>query len=63
MALLEKTLFDLLCDATSTDNSVPPPVTSSHLLGVPLPPLSGDVIYGWSLSPYDPSIYNSCGFQ
>ena len=48
MADLERAIFELWGDVTSTENRVPPPVTSSHLLWVTLSlPLWGDVIYGW----------------
>ena len=49
--LLKRANFGLWDDITSTENRVPPPVTSCHLLGVPPSlPLWGDVIYGWSLT-------------
>ena len=35
--MLERANFDLWGDVTSTENRVPSPVTSCHLLGVPLP--------------------------
>ena len=50
MAHLEKTNFGLWGDTTSTENRVPPSITSCLLLKVPLSlPLWGDVIYGRSL--------------
>ena len=53
MALLERAIFDLWGDVTSTENRVPPPVTSCHLFGeAPSLPPWGDVIYGWSLTDF-----------
>ena len=51
MAHLERAIFELWGDVTSTENRVPPPVTSCHLFGEPPSlPLWGDVIYGRSHS-------------
>ena len=53
MAHLEKAIFGLWGDITSSENRVPPTVTSIHLLRVPPSlPLWGDVIYGWSLTQF-----------